>query len=221
MAPGETTSAEYGGHLRGNLAWRAGEIEVAVSEREDAVSGRRVVAPDVFPPGLVWMSQTAVELNGCQERRVEHVAILTVVAAAISALPLGGRQAMWTLDVFVVAPFQYRVQASGVEGQELAECRPPAHPCSAVDRARQVYLRRLPALQAAEYPRACVIDGPSGIAEIENCLLDPRLRRQPGRMAGLACPGRIVNDEPARLRGPSVDWHGHVNEVADLVRQPG
>jgi hypothetical protein len=219
VPPGETAPTEYRDHLRGNLAWCAGETEVAVAEREDAIGRRRVVAPDVFPPGLARVGKTAVEFNGCQESRVEHVAILVVVAAAISALPLARRQAMWTLDVFVVTPFQYRVQASGVEGQELAEFRPPAHPCPAVDCASQVDLCRLPALQAAEYPRTRVIDGSSRIGEIENCLLDPRLWRQPGRMTGLAYPGRMVNDEPAHLRGPSLDWHGHVNEVADLVRQ--
>jgi hypothetical protein len=77
----------------------------------------------------------AVEFYGCQESRIEDVAIFVVVAAAISALPLAGRQSMRTLDVFVVAPFQNRVQARGVECQEFAELGSPAHPCSAFDRA--------------------------------------------------------------------------------------
>ena len=187
MAAGETTPAKHRGHLRGNLAWHAGEIYVAVPEREDAVGGRRVIAPDVLPPGLAWVGETAVEFNGCQESRIEDVAILVVVAAAISALPLAGRQSMRTFDVFVVTPFQYRVQASGVEGQQFAEFCPPAQPGSAVDRASKVDLRCLPALQAAEYPRARVIDGSSRAGEVENCLLHPRLRRQPGRMPGLGC----------------------------------
>ena len=221
MPPGETALTEYRDHLRGNLAWCAGEIEVAVAEREDAIRRRRVVAPDVFPPGLAGVGKTAVELNGCQESRIEHVAILVVVAAAISALPLAGRQSMWKLDVFVVTAFQYRVQASRVEGQEFAEFGPPADLGSAVGCARQVELCRLSALQAAEYPRARIIDGSSGIGEIENRLLDSRLRRQPGGMTGLRCPGRIVNDEPGRLRRTSLGWHGYVDEVAGLVGQPG
>ena len=221
MTPGETAPTEHRDHLRGSLAWRAGEIEVAVSESEDAIGGRRVVAPDVLPPGLAWVGKNAVELNGCQESRIEHVAILVVVGAAISALPLAGRQAMRTLDVFVVTPFQYRVQPSGVEGQEFAEFRPPAQPCSAVDRASQVDLRRLPALQAAEYPSGRVIDGSGRIGEIENCLLDPRLRRQPGRMAGLACAGRIVNDEPGCLGCAPLCRDRYMHEVAGPVRQPG
>lgn len=199
MTTGETAPTEYREHLRGSLAWRAGEIEVAVAEREDAIRRRRVVAADVLPPSLAWVGKAAVELNGCQVSRIEHVAILVVVAAAISVLPLARRQAMRTFDVFVVTPLQYRVQASGVEGQEFAEFRPPAHPRSPADRASKVGLRGLPALQAAEYPRARVIEGSSRIGEIENCLLDSRLWRQPGRMTGLACPRRVVNDQPRRL----------------------
>jgi hypothetical protein len=126
-----------------------------------------------------------------------------------------------TLDVFVVAAFQNRMQAGGVEGQQFAQFGPPAHLGSPVDRASQVCLRGLPALQAAEYPRACIVESPSRINEIENCLLDPRLRRQPRRMTGRACPGRIVNDEPGCLRGPPLGWHGDVDEVTGLVRQPG
>jgi len=52
------------------------------------------------------VGKTVVELNGRQESRIEHVAILVIVAAAISALPLADRQSMWTLDVFVVTPLQ-------------------------------------------------------------------------------------------------------------------
>jgi hypothetical protein len=221
MPPGETAPTKYRDHLRGNLTWRAGEIEVAVPEREDALGGRRVVAPDVSPPGLARVGKTAVELNGCQESRIEDVAILVVVAAAISALPLAGRQAVWALDVFAVTPFQYRVQAHRVEGEEFVQLRPPAQPCSAVGRASQIDLRRLPALQAAEYPCARVIDGSGRIGEIENCLLDPRLRRQPRWMPGLACPCRIVNDQPGRLRCAPLGRHGYLHEVAGLVRQPG
>jgi hypothetical protein len=220
MPTGETAPTEYRYHLRGNLAWRAGETEVAVAERQDAVGGRRVVAPDVLPPSLVWVGKLAVELYRRQESRIEDVAILVVVAAAISVLPLADWQTMRTFDIFVVSPFQNRMQARRVEGQQFAELWPPAHPGSLPDRASQVGLCCLPALQAAEDPRTRVIDGSGRIGEIENCLLDPRLRRQPGRMTGIACPGRIVDDEPAHLRGPSLDWHGHVNEVADLVRQP-
>jgi hypothetical protein len=221
MPPGETAPTKYRDHLRGDLAWRAGEIEVAVPEREDAIGGRRIVAPDVLPPGLAWVGKTAVELNRREESRIEHVAILVVVAAAISALPLAGGQAVWMLDVFAVTPFQYRVQAGRVECQEFAQLRPPAQPCSAVGRASQVDLRRLPALQPAEDPRARVIDSSSRIGEIENCLLDPRLRRQPRRMAGLACPCRIVDDQPWRLRCAPLGRHGYLHEVAGLVRQPG
>jgi hypothetical protein len=79
--------------------------------------------------------ESAVDLDGRQESRIKDVAILVVVAAAISALPLAGRQSMWALDVFVVSPFQNRVQAGGVERQQFAEFGPPAHPGSALDRA--------------------------------------------------------------------------------------
>jgi len=77
-----------------------------MAERDDPIRRRRVVASDVLPPGLAGVGKTAVELNGRQESRIEHVAILVMVAAAISALPLADRQSMWTLDVFVVSPFQ-------------------------------------------------------------------------------------------------------------------
>ena len=81
------------------------------------------------------MGKSAVELYGCQESRIEHVAILVVVAAAIPALPLAGRQSMRTLDVFVIAPFQNRVQARGIKCQDFAELGSPAYLCSALDRA--------------------------------------------------------------------------------------
>jgi len=79
--------------------------------------------------------KSAVELYCRQESRVEHVAILVVVAAAISALPLAGRQSMRALDILVVSPFQNRVQARGVECQQFAELGSPAYPCPALDRA--------------------------------------------------------------------------------------
>jgi hypothetical protein len=107
MPPSETAPAQYRDHLRGNLAWCSGEVQVAVAQRQDAVRRRCVVAPDVFPPSLCWVGNAAIQLNGRQESRIKHVAILVVVVAAISALPLAGRQAMWSLDVFVVTPFQY------------------------------------------------------------------------------------------------------------------
>ena len=221
MPAGETAPAKYRGHLRSCHARGGRQIKVAIAERADPIRRRSVIAPDVFPPGLVGMSKPAVQLNSRQVCRIEHVAILVVVAAAISALPLAGRQPMWTLDVLVVSPFQNRVQAGGVEGQQFGEFGPPAHFGSAVDGARQVDLRRLPALQAAEYPCARIIDRSGRIGEIENRLLDSRLRWQPGRMTGLACAGRIVNHEPGRLRRPSFGWHSHVDEVTDLVGQPG
>jgi hypothetical protein len=80
--------------------------------------------------------KSPIELDGRQESRIEDVAILIVVAAAIPALSLAGRQSMWTLDVFVVPPFQNRVQAGGVERQQFAELGPPAHPRPAVEGAR-------------------------------------------------------------------------------------
>jgi hypothetical protein len=135
MPPGETTPAEYREHLGGNLAWCDGEIEVAVAEREDAIRRRRVVAPDVLPPSLAWVGKLAVELYRRQESRIEDVAILVVVAAPISALPLAGRKSMRTFDVFVVSPFQNRMQARRVERQQFAELWPPAHPGSVLDRA--------------------------------------------------------------------------------------
>jgi hypothetical protein len=117
MPPGETAPAEYLGYLRGYLAWCDGEIEVAVAQCEDAICCRRVVAPYVLPPGLARVGESAVEFNGRQESRIEHIAILVVVATAIPALPLAGRQSVWALDVFAVSALQNRVQAGGVEGQ--------------------------------------------------------------------------------------------------------
>jgi len=80
------------------------------------------------------VGEAAVELYGRQESRIEDVAILVVVAAAVSALPLAGWQSMWALDVFVVTTFQNRVQARGIKRQQFAELRSPAHPCSALGR---------------------------------------------------------------------------------------
>jgi hypothetical protein len=91
MPPDEAAPTEYRDHLRGSLAWCDGEIEVAIAEREDAIRRRRVVASDVFPPGLVWVGKPAVEFHSGQVGRIEHIAILVVVAAAISALSLAGR----------------------------------------------------------------------------------------------------------------------------------
>ena len=115
MPAGEPAPAEYREHLRSRIARGGCQIKVAIAERADPVCCRRVVAPDVFPPGLAGMGQPAVQLNGRQVSRIEHVAILVVVLAAICALPLAGRKSMWTLDVFVVPPLQNRVQAGGVE----------------------------------------------------------------------------------------------------------
>ncbi|HUB43044.1 MAG TPA: hypothetical protein VMA72_29675 [Streptosporangiaceae bacterium] len=221
MPAGETAPAEYRDHLRSCLARGCRQIKVAIAERADSIGSRRVVPPDVLPPALAGMGKPAVQLNGRQVSRVEDIAVLVVVAAAISALSFAGWQAVRTLDVFVVSPFQNRVQAGRIEGQQFGEFRPPAQLDSALDCARQVQLRGLPALQAAEYPGARIIDRSSRISKIENRLLDPRLRWQPGRMTGLRRPGRVVNDEPGCLRGPSVAGHGHVDEVTDLVDQPG
>jgi hypothetical protein len=75
--------------------------------------------------------ERAVEFHGSQISRIEHVAILVVFASAIFVLPLASRQAVSFLDVSVVSPLQDRVQASGIECQQFAELRPPAHPDSA------------------------------------------------------------------------------------------
>jgi hypothetical protein len=166
MPAGKTAPTEYLGHLRGYLAWSDRQIKVAITERVDPVRRRRVVTPDVLPPGLARMGKPAVELNGRQVGPVEHVAILVVVAAAISALPLAHRQSVWTLDVFVVSPFQNRVQAGSVEAQQSGEFGSPAHLGPAVDGARQIGLCCLPALQAPEYPCARIIHSPSRIGEI-------------------------------------------------------
>jgi hypothetical protein len=136
MPAGESAPAEYSDYLRSNLAWCGGEIEVAVAEREVAIRCRRVVAPYVLPPVLTRVGKTAVEFNSCPEGRIEHVAVLVVVAAAISALAFARRQPVRTFDVFVVPALQNRVQASRIECQQFAELRPPAHLGSAVDGAR-------------------------------------------------------------------------------------
>jgi hypothetical protein len=117
MPAGVTALAEYRGHLRSYLARGHREIKVAIAERADPIHRRRVIAPDVLPPGFAGMGKPAVQLNGRQVSRIEHIAVLVVVGAAISALPLTDRQPVWTLDVFVVSPLQNRVQAGGVERQ--------------------------------------------------------------------------------------------------------
>jgi hypothetical protein len=91
MPAGETAPAEYRDHLRSRIARGSRQIKVAIAERADTIRRRRVVAPDILPPGLAGMSKPAVQLNGRQVSRIEHVAILVVVDAAISALPLAGR----------------------------------------------------------------------------------------------------------------------------------
>ena len=117
MPSAESALTEYRGHLRRYLAWGNRQIQVAIAERVDPVRRRRVVATDVFPPGLGRVGKPAIEFYGRQESLIEDVAILVVIATAISALPLADRQSMWTLDVFAVSPFQNRVQARRVEGQ--------------------------------------------------------------------------------------------------------
>lgn len=117
MPASETAPTEHRGHLCSYLAWGNRQIKVAIAERADPIRRRRVIAPDVLPPCLAGMGKLAVQLHGRQVSRIEHVAVLVVVAAAISALPLADRQAVWPLDVFVVSPLQNRMQAGGVERQ--------------------------------------------------------------------------------------------------------
>src|SRR5215472_637801 len=115
MASGEAAAAEYRRHLRCYLAWVDRQIEVAIAQREDPIRHRRIVAPDVLPPGLARMREPPVEFDGGLVSFIEHVAVLVVAASAISALALAGRQSMRSFDASVIAALQDRVQASGVE----------------------------------------------------------------------------------------------------------
>lgn len=197
------------------------DIEPAVPQRDQAVSGRRVVAPDVAPARVAGMRSPAVKLDHHQVRLVEHVPVLAPATPSHPDLPGHPRQAVPTLHVVQVAVLKPGQCSGHIGGQRPEHLGAPAQPGPPSDCCLQPGRRAEPAAKRPGQPAVRDLEARCAVDQVEHRLLDLGLRRAGHRVHGLRGTHRHMHDDARNLGDPAVRRDGDVHRVVAWLTDPG
>src|SRR5262245_40913352 len=116
---------EHLADLAGHQAGRAGQVVVAVAERDATVGGSDVVPADVAPASLGWMGDLTVKLDDQRILLVQHVAVRTLALSFDPDLAFAPGQAVRSLHEAQIAVFERRVHSGLVWIQHLGDLSTP------------------------------------------------------------------------------------------------
>ena len=158
------------------------DLVPVVPQRRAAPGRGLVVASSVTTALVLGVSVPAVELDDQPVLRVVPVA---EAAAAVRLgeryLALGGGQPVRALDVPVVAELQHRMRAAGRGGDDLVESVSPAEFLARAQRPAQRPFAGEAAPECAGHPADHVVESLGLVHEVDDRLLDQRVRYDPAR----------------------------------------
>jgi phosphoglycolate phosphatase-like HAD superfamily hydrolase len=201
-------------YLRRRRAGVPRDLVPVVPQRRAAVGDGIVVAAPV-PAALVFgVCLLAVELD---DQPVVRVVAVAEAAAAVRLgerdLSPGGWQPVRALNVPVVTELQQRVRAARRRGNDLVELPPPAELPASAQRPAQRALGGEPPPERTGHPGDHVVERLGRVHEVDDRLLDQRVRRHPARKPrpGVDMARPVDNHALDRPDAPA-NWNRYVNQ---------
>jgi phosphoglycolate phosphatase len=220
--PLPAAAGERAGDLRRRAAGSAGNVVPVVAQRRAAAGRGVVVAAAVLAAPFRGVRLPAVQLDD------QPVCAVVPVAEAAAAVGLGERhltgcpgQPVRALDVAVVTELEQRVRSPGRRDDHLVELPAPAKLPARAQRRPQRPLPRQPPPERGSHPPAGLIEAARGFDEVDDRLLDERVRHHPPRKPRLEIKVRgQVYFHSVRRADPPVRRYGHVNEPRLAFGEP-